>query len=236
MENSQIIVQPNENGEVIIRKGEAAPAVDNRHIPIKIKANILAPFEFWSKRNHLYSKDRVRVDYCIHTRNITLVANEHSQYSDLISGSLSINPDLEGLGIGQKQMSPNEMAKFLKTKRHLFRDQDAHKNIISELSNLKAKIEAEIEACRDDRGNKTNSIRKQVSSNVPIEFVLCMPIFVGFEKKEFKVEVCLDSTDSSVTCWMESIEMIEILEKEKRDIILGQVEQFKQEEIACIEH
>lgn len=145
-----------------------------------------------------------------------------------VSGTLSLNPELEEFGINTgKKRAPKELASFLKLKRTFFLDKEKNALIISALNNFQATITTELEKAQDTRGNSKQLVEKKVISNTPTEFVLQMPIFVGQETKKFSVEICIDTTDSGVSCWLESAEL--------NDLIILNRDQIIDSEIAAIQ-
>lgn len=82
-----------------------------------------------------------------------------------------------------------EMADMIKAYRSYFTSQADAMKLVNELRNFKAKIDKEIEASDDKRGN-TKFLRSQiVESNLPKSFKLEIPIFKGQPKKTIEVEV-----------------------------------------------
>lgn len=219
--------------EVTILKGDAPKQPSIVPNQIQISGNLKAPGVFWRARHELYDYDDCHVEYSKASGEIALNLDITTPYPGKVIGKLVLNPDLEAFRIGTLQCSPKELAKFLKMKRAFFSDKDQHRTLVAELNNLKAKIEGEIEQIQDTRGNKREMIEKKVTTNISMAFDLEMPIYLGYESKKFKVEICLDSTDASITSWMESMEL-EDLKTSMRDLIFeDELKHF--EGLVCIE-
>jgi hypothetical protein len=217
METKVNVEVKNDNPIITILEGNALTPRERK--PINISGAINSPKEY-ARVNGI---DRLN-DYIEYSRkNMTIILrkNASNELGDTITGTLKINPDLANFKINENcKKSPKEYASFLKMNKIFFSDREEHMKIVSGLMNFQAKINTEIEKESDNRGNKKDVVLKKITTEIPTEFYLQIPIFVGQESKKFKVEIGIDYSDGNgIHCWLESEEMNNII-IEERDLIL----------------
>ncbi len=211
--------------EVIIRKGEALPLKEPT--PVRISGQIDSPARWLKKRvDTLNQKDaNVTVDrenFCIQ-----LTIDENNAYKDIITGKLELSEEMNKLGINSGEyIGSFDMAELIKKNRSYFESTTAAMQLVSELRNFKAKVDKEIEASDDKRGN-TRFLRNQiVESNLPQSFKVEIPIFKGQPKKTIEVEV--EINPDNLSCTLVSPEANDTVIKERDDIMdktLAQIEE-----------
>ena len=215
-----------EDKDITIRKGQALPLYSP--IPLDIIGSITSPSAFYSKRVDLIDKQKAHITFSKKNREITLHINERDHFCDSITGKLIINSDLLDFGINSKsKWNPKDLAQFLKMRRFLFVSKDENMNVVSALNSLTAKIETDVEQKQDTKGNDRKLIDKKVTSNIPLEFVLDMPIFVGQPNSIFRIEIGTDATDSTIRVYLESQELEELIVKEGGKLIDAEVALFE---------
>jgi len=104
-----------------------------------------------------------------------------------------------------------------------FQDKGKNLSIVNALNSFQATIQTELNKEQDTRGNKKELIEKKVISNIPTEFNLNLPIFVGQKAKTFNVEICFDATDTGVKCWLESADLQELILETRDEIIDSEI-------------
>lgn len=219
--------------EMVVRQGDAKKIYE----PVRqnITGAITAPAEWLRVRNSVKETDHVIFNNTEMT--IAFVYNERMPEGGAVMGALKYNPDLLAiLNLNMmNQYTPKELGALLKRNRVFFTDRDENSKMVTLLNNFTANVQSEIEANQDTRGNKKASFEKKVTTNMPAEFKLTMPIYVGFAPKTFRVEICFDTTESTVRCWMESPELHEISITERDRIITEQLKPFRDAGLAVIE-
>jgi len=154
--------------------------------------------------------------------HITLMLDPEYEFGAVIKGFLELSAELKIFCINQpKTFKREELVHLLKFNRLAFDNKDQHEKILKAYMAFTAKTDAEIKAESDTRGNKANTFNKNVSTNIPTEFVLLIPVFKGKEPVRFRVEVCLDVTDGGARFWFESTELHELISTQ-RDIIFNE--------------
>lgn len=234
-----------------IRKGKA----NDIPVPLQVKlsGNIKAPGQFLQKRRTLFGilttknggdSDKTsggpelpveplhKINECnivVDRRklSITLRLNERDERGAEITGTLAVNPDLVSFGINSNAtFGLKELIKMLRHKRVFFADVIDHQNLISALSNFTASQTTDLEANDDRRGNQKLLIDKKTKLTIPFNFMLRIPLYDGFEPKKFVVDVLVDVTDANATFFLESIDLSELLVKERDAIFEKELEQF----------
>lgn len=235
MENLNLKVE-SATGEIIIREGEAAPQV----VPQKLKlaGNILSVAAFLAAR---YENDKegsglqvidpsttvVVVDEKEMT--ITMFLNPNYEYGTEVVGKLEFTEEFKQWSINSnKTFSREELIKLIRFNRRYFPDLLKHEALLTAYQKLSISTTGELNQSSDPRGNRSIAFDKKVNSdNIPLEFILNVPIFKGFQPEQFRVEVCLDATDATVRFWFESVELAERIEILKEAIFADQLDHCK---------
>jgi hypothetical protein len=232
--------------EVIIRKGEAAPVHVRPSISIAT-TTIDGPREFLSKPLISYPidfslcqdekgvsqdmsvalLDLSFVEYSIKARSIFLIYNSKAVDPVKVSGLLKLDTDLEEWGINSgKRMSSMELAQFVRMRRHFFETKEIALKLEKEFQNFKAKVDKEVEANDDKRGNVKFSLAQKVITSMPLEFTVTVPVFEGQPKVSVKVEIDIDPTD--LTCSLVSPGLKEYIDQESEAIIMNEIQQIRE--------
>ena len=240
-------------GVYTILEGQAAKIYDPAQLGIT--GQITAPAAFFMARKNLSGPSGLVEDdgkmipepyfnladtHVLVDRNkgvITLIHKEHSKFSDEITGVLKPSTIARNLGINSTEArTPKEIGMLLKTYRYFFANREEGMKIVAQLLSFKANISSEIDQKDDRRGSKKNSLEVSAETNVPLSFMLNIPIFEGFQARAVKVEIALDVRSmSAVDCWLESPEMMDTIQAETSAIIDDQLQPFKDAGMTIIE-
>lgn len=213
-------------------------------VPIKIAGHITAPTEFLKKRfrdrldmasspnnGNILQKVDVAAAVLIvdeDKMSITLRLDPEHPFGTEITGTLEFTSYLEGFHINTpKQFSRPELTKLLRFWKQLFRDEDKYEELLRayQVFDFKALIEAG--QADDTRGNKNHTISKKLTTNLPESFVLRLPIFKGQKPEEFRVEICIDTTEGSAKFTFESPELSALIDQRKIEIFEEQLKEFQ---------
>lgn len=203
--------------EVIMREGEALPL----HEPVKVEISgvLDSPARWLEKRPELQqitNKCHVRVDR--EMLLIVLQINENAYYGTMIKGTLSLTDAFRKFHINDgHSFTLVELAKLFKMNRSFFETKQKAMELVTTLQNFKGKVNKDLEASNDNRGNKKVDFVQAVESNLPEAFTLHMPIFKGLEAEDVVCEVYVDPDDWSC----------QIISPDANDI----VERYRDEEI-----
>ena len=235
MENdSKVAAKMVEEGirEIIIREGDALTIREK--LKVEVSGNIKAPADFFLNRKELLDEKKCHVTYSKTDTRIVLTTDENNYYGSRITGSLLLNPELVALGINKNKIyTPQELSQLLKMSRFFFADSDNCMTIVENLSKAKASATSQIEKEKDSRGNEVDNFSVKIDSNIKLNFNLLMPLFVGYTKHKFDVEICLDVRSRSISLWLESVELKELIHSETEKIMNTEIARFGK--IICIE-
>jgi hypothetical protein len=197
-------------------------------VKINIIGNIKAISSFMGKRyGTLKGKGLQEVDASLAVvlvdetaMSIILKLDPQNEFGTEVKGFLELTDELKGFSINEgQQFSREELVQKIRFNRRFF-SQDKHVAILAAYMKLSLTGQTTLSAASDTRGNRELAYRKEINSqNIPTEFVLTLPIFKGFTPETFRVEVCLEATDASVRFWFESVELAELIERRKLEII-----------------
>lgn len=212
--------------EVIMREGEALPL----HEPVKVEISgvLDSPARWLEKRPELQqitNKCHVRVDR--EMLLIVLQINENAFYGTKIKGTLSLTDAFRKFHINDgHSFTLVELAKLFKMNRSFFETKQKAMELVTTLQNFKGKVNKDLEASNDNRGNKKVDFVQAVESNLPEAFTLHLPIFKGLEAEDVVCEVYVDPDDWS--CQLISPDANDIVERyrdEEINKVLDRIEE-----------
>lgn len=219
------------DGDIVIREGEALPL---RHPEkIKISGNLKAVSSFLKNRTGNFSGHGLqkfnaataiaKVNY--EKGTVVLELDPNDPFGTVIQSNLMLDPNFEAFHINKNKLwSRVELVQFLKFQRRWFADPIKYQELLAAYLKLQVEVKANINQQHDDRGNRDYQLQKAVKSqNIPEKFLLTMPVFKGLESKSFWVDICLDTSDSDVKFWFESVEVAELIEIETKLLLDDEV-------------
>jgi hypothetical protein len=217
MENKLNITVEKENAVVTILNGTAEAVFHPKSIEVKGGA-INTVHEYLSKKVVVDEViEHSKIEFCYDKLYINLLYDARQRNPDVIQGSLKLHPDLEKFNINSgKSYSTFELADFIKMNRHYFENKEYAMKLVSELRNFEGKVNRDLEAKADERGNKRALINQVVESNIPSSFYLEVPVFVGQEKIRLEVEV---SINASFECSLISPDLKELIDLKSKEIL-----------------
>ncbi len=159
--------------------------------------------------------------------SILLQLDPNNAHGTEVLGKLELTDELKQFHINtSKLFTREELIKLLRFNKRFFNNADLHADLLKSYQTMQIKTASELKQESDTRGNKGMNFNKTVdSANIPTEFVLHIPVFKGFDSKVFRVEICLDATDSSVRFWFESVELNELIIIERDQIFEEQLKE-----------
>lgn len=212
--------------ELVIRHGDAQPII----LPLQLSASgtIGAPAAFFAVRTATeILKEKAIVLYSYEELFIKLSVDPTDKFAAVINGKLVKNPALQPFGINENHtFSTEELISLLKLNRLYFADREACMSIVTNLKKLKVSAQTEIEKTDDSRGNKKNLAEVKVTTEIPLDFTLKLPLFKGGKDVKFKVEVCFDLRDAALEFWLESVELAELLLGNRKELIDAELAKF----------
>lgn len=232
MENLTLKVEGN-TGEFIFREGPALPQVPPKKIVIS--GDIKTVSSYLKKRAGLGDKRNPGLQGVVTERTLVTVDKEkftillqldpENEYGTEVTAKLAFTPELEQFFINKNKLfNREELIKLIRFNKIWFADAEAHDKLLKAYQAFTAEVKANIGKTSDTRGNVDNTYKKTVETNVPDSFVLNIPIFKGMDKRRFRVEIAIDSTDASTKFWFESVELNDIIQIESQAILEKELE------------
>lgn len=154
--------------------------------------------------------------------SITLKLDPQNPFGTIVDARLELSDELKVFSINQpKTWKREELVQLIRFNKLSFDNAEQHDKVLKAYMSFDAKAITDVAASNDTRGNKANSFSKAVTTNIPTEFILLVPVFKGKEAQRFRVEICLDVTDGGARFWFESVELHELINTQ-RDIIFNE--------------
>lgn len=212
--------------ELVIREGAAAPVI----LPNKLElhGDYTAVME-WLRVNKSTLDKHVAV-FSYDSNVMSLDVNTKPQFEDsiIVSATLRHNRELEAFGINKEKFySKKDLEKLVKMNRFFFKNADENAKLLIALSKLNLKVEALINDEKDKRGNTNQGYSQNVTSDMPLDFTMSIPIYQGLPNSTFRVEICFDVTDRSIRFWLESVELKELQMDLADQIFKPQIESIR---------
>lgn len=214
----KLIIQPNEAGEfpkvITILEGEAATPLPLREPKVlNLNGVLKTPGDFVEKRRETFDKLEANVVANFTNRTIELTIDEKNYYSHKITGKLTENEELKTLGINNNKIyTENKLREKLTFYRRHFKSSDEYAKLLAALKKFNAKIAQEFVNEQNNQGSAKLQRAYEIKHEIPLQFTLEMPVFNGYEKHIFGVNINLQLADNTVCFWFESIDLHEKLE------------------------
>ena len=230
MESPQIKNLILDGDTLIVRTGDAPEIV----LPqtIKLDSIISGPADYFlskKKAGHEYELEHCLLQIDRDNRKLILSLNDKDDsFYETITGILFPFKDLPAFKINTNyRWSTKGLKDFIKMNRVYFQDKDAHRTLVTNLTNFKAKIDTFIEDSNDSKGNKTLNYAQNLETDISLDFQLTIPIFKGLEPSTFKVEVNFDTREKTLELWLESVELKELQDSMVDNILNGEIARLK---------
>lgn len=222
---------------IVTRTDKALVVHDDK--AVRIKGSIAAPGNFYEGRKEqlepVIKKSHIVYDY----RNlfIKLIAVENNDINTVVTGELMLNPDLKIFDINSgAKYSVKDLYNKLRMNKVYFADKAQCNAIVEKLQSTKTTVEKNIEAEQNKgNGKERNVYDVAVRGIEPMSFDLRMPIYVGQQPVNVRVEINIDARTGEVLFWLESVELEEIKTLDAKNIIDKELARFKESGLVQIE-
>jgi hypothetical protein len=234
MKEVNVTVSPEcPNPTVTLLEGKT---LDLKHpVQIKIDGNIQAISNFLKRRYAVdyqgkllqeVNKELAIVVVDDVKMEMQLMLDPQNVFGTVIRAELLFTPELQQFHINNRhKWTRKDLLDLLRFNRRFFADPSEFEKLIAAYQRLNLNVSSEIIQASDSRGNREDYFKKVIdSSGVPTEFTLKLPIFKGERSISFRVEVCIDATEGAVKFWLESPELVELIETEKHIIFKRELE------------
>lgn len=212
----KITTTPNAQGltEVLVRKGEALNPKEHAPKSIKINGTLQSVNQFIAGKDYLFKdpqKSHLIINKTVGT--LELHVGDTDPYTEhVIKGSLERDQNLGAFKLNSDfRWSVAALVKFLRTMKFFFANKDEHKVLVESLQKWNAKIVTVLQEHNDQTGNSLMHLEKKVEEvQLKRKFKLNIPIFKGYPKVSFDVEIGLDPKSNAVDLYLISDELIEL--------------------------
>jgi hypothetical protein len=219
-------------GELVIREGDALPVLHPNDI--KITGTLGAPYQFYEGK-----KEKIKaIDSHITIKKdqgvIILNVNDQDPYTVVqIIGQLKKDGALDLWKINtDHRWTVQGFLKFIKTQRYFFDNPAECSALVESLQTWNAKVETVIKQHNDNAGNSLQLLEKKVSEiGLKTKFNLHIPLFQGYPKVKFTVEIGFDPKTNSVDLYLISDELFELEIREREKHIDAELSKFS--EFSC---
>lgn len=159
---------------------------------------------------------------------IGLILNESDYYTKgSVTERLEFHPKLVEFGINMKKAwDPTELGQFFKMNRTYFHDRAENMAIVATLKDFKAKVDISIEKMKNENGSFADNYSGAVTSNLPGEFKLNIPVFKGSDRETLEVEIWANVTGRDVSLQLVSPGAVNFMEEERDKILDFQKERI----------
>lgn len=233
MQSFNLKLEDLNGNELIVREGKASEIKPPEKI--ELSGDIRTVKAFIDKRKGIteftdslqeIDPDRAIVTVDKDGLSMELDLDPENFYGAKVTGKLEMEPELLKFAIDTgKKYTQQELIKLLRRSKRFFFDAAAHEALLKAYMALDVKVTTDLRNnAPDNQGNRFNSFDKKITANIPEDFILNIPIFKGQDRKKFRVEIILDSTDGSTKFWMESVELEELIAIESEAILNKELE------------
>lgn len=214
--------------EIIIREGQALPAKADRNI--QINGTLQAPGAWLDGKLPTLDPLKCHILIRMDTGEITLVVNDTDPHTEtFVRGNLEPDSQLQLFAINtERRWSIQEFLKFIKTMRYYFADKAAHSALVQSIQKWSVKIERAIVEHNDNKGNSNFQLETKVQAveGLISKFDLSIPLFQGYGKMKFTVEIGLDPKNTAVQLYLFSDELIELTIQQRESIMSTELARF----------
>lgn len=213
---------------LIIREGRAPDVKPLKSV--KLEGALSAPFEFLIG-GRINEQEAIHLEIFKDKGILVLVIDDtHPDTTHVITGKLAEDSFLKDFHINDDsvRVMPRELVKFLRKNRFFFPDKGEFDKLLVSLQHWNITVEKVIEDHNNDRtGNSKFSLEAKVS-NISLlpSFSLEVPIYKGYPKQKFRVEIGVDTSATTASLYLYSDELIETQHIFREKIMADELAKF----------
>lgn len=229
-EQQQVNYEIKPGPELTLRQGEAIHPRELAPPPININGTLSAPFNFLVGKPTL-AADEENINLTINNQEgqLILTMKDKDPFSRyVITGKLERFADLAKFRINTDQRwTIRDFKKFIRTVKVYFADASKLAEIIESLNKFEASVETVIKQHNDNAGNSLTMLEQKVNGlQLARKFDLLIPIYKGYQKIKFTVEIGMDPKNTSVDLFLLSDELFEQEILQRESIINDELAKF----------
>lgn len=225
-EQTRINITPS-GDNLTIRYGDAEEIMHPKSI--NITGTLRAPHQFLIGRG-TFNQEQTHLIIDGKDGKLKLVLNDVDPHTThTITGSITKDSELSSFQINSsKRWTVRDFLKFIREKRYHFDSKDEHDKLLSNLRKWGATVETIVKEHNDNTGNSLFQLETKVQKvdGFVSAFTLNMPIFQGYPKEKFKVEIGLDPKTTGVDLYLISDDLTELEFKVKEKILSDELKNF----------
>lgn len=213
---------------VTIWEGEAPPYKPKK--AINITGTLTAPHAFLIGRGEL---DETKIHLLIEKDKGILaivIDDTDPETTHKIIGKLTEDSALLEFGVNNdgRTWGNRDMVKFLRKMRFYFPDKSQHAALIDSLQRWNISVERIFSDHNNDRTGETKMSLETKVGNVTLlnDFFLEMPIYQGYEKLKFKVQIGINTLQTQAQLYFFSDELVEMKNVFREKIIDEELAKF----------
>lgn len=217
---------PDGTKELILRTGEAEKITYPKGI--KIDGILGAPYQFYEGKQPRASDCHIQIKKDVGMIALHILDTDPNS-SSLITGKLSYDTYFQYWGINsEKRWTVSAFLKHIKMQRAFFTEKSESDAMVSSLQKWNAKVEVVMKQHNDNAGNSLSMLERTVSDiELKNKFSLTIPIFQGYPKQKFTVEIGLDPKSNSVELYLFSNDLFELEINHREQLIESEIAKFK---------
>lgn len=221
---TQYNITPSGN-DLTIRHGEAAKITYPK--AIKIDGILAAPYQFYEGKKPDAKDCHIQIKKDTGVISLHILDTDPNSAS-LITGQLYKDSYFQQWGINtEKRWTVSAFLKHIKMQRAFFTEKTESDAIVSSLQKWNAKVEVVMKQHNDNAGNSLSMLERTVSEiDLKNKFSLTIPIFQGYPKQKFTVEIGLDPKSNSVELYLFSNDLFELEINHREQLIESELAKF----------
>jgi hypothetical protein len=226
-----------ESGTVHVITSEKQVLAEKARKSITLSGVLGACSDFLLARPGQYDDKIVHLEIYKDLGKLVLVIGDDDPHTThTITGQLSIDKNLAEFQINKEYIwTVANLRKFLLARGYFFADAQECKNIINQLNNFSAKVEKVIKDWNNNDGSSLAMLETKVEGiEMKRSFMLNLPIYQGYEKKEFKVEIGFQPTPSSVGLFLYSEDLALLVHSERERIVDNELAKFADQKFSKV--
>lgn len=199
---------------------------------INFKGLISAPADFLLEKLKagLIDKKKILIIVDEQAEKITLNTDYDNKLKHVVEGALIKNTDVSDMKINTGEtFALKDLIKLLRFRRKLFNSEEEYKAILNTLMTFNAKVQVELKAENDNRGNITDELVMRAKTNLKLHFTLNAAAFKGGPIAKFKVDIYFDVISSNeFKFYLESVDFHDLKLGQAHDLIGEQLDRLKE--------
>lgn len=199
--------------ELTIRQGQADPIVHPKSIIIS--GTLKAPSQFLNGKETVFKTEEAHLRIFTDKGRLELYLQDTDPHcTHIINGCLTPDTELAAWKINSTaRWGVAPFLEFIKTRRYFFENGAECTEMVNSLRTWDAEVQTLIKQHSDTAGNSLVSLEKKVSGvKLKTKFRLAVPVYQGYPKENFDIEVGFDPQSNEVKLFLisEDLYMLEL--------------------------